>query len=88
MEIRLLYLQGTYYLMLTRAKAIAKDLWDALEKYLLEDAATNKKFLATKILNYILIDSRSIIEQFNENTYSLSRCIFRGYSNLILCVHM
>lgn len=47
MEIRLLYLQGTYYLMLTRAKAIAKDLWDALEKYLLADA-TNKEISSNK----------------------------------------
>jgi hypothetical protein len=44
----------------------AKDVWVALEvKFLLEDA-TNKKFLASKFMNYRMVDARSIVNQFNE----------------------
>ncbi|KAG2729211.1 hypothetical protein I3760_01G238500 [Carya illinoinensis] len=46
-------------------KATAKDLWNTLEaKYLLEDAPS-KTFLTTKFFNYNMINSRSVVEQFN-----------------------
>ncbi|GJS56507.1 zinc finger, CCHC-type containing protein [Tanacetum coccineum] len=43
-----------------------KDLWDLLEsKYMAEDAYS-KKFLVSNFNNYKMIDSRPIMEQFNE----------------------
>ena len=54
-------------------KATTNDLWDALEaKYLLEDA-TSKKFLATKFFSYKMVDSRPIVEQFNEIMHILDQ---------------
>ena len=45
-----------------QSKSMAKDVWDALEaKYLLEDA-TSKKFLASKFMNYKMINVRPIVE--------------------------
>ncbi|GJX40181.1 zinc finger, CCHC-type containing protein [Tanacetum coccineum] len=44
----------------------AKDLWDSLEsKYMAEDALS-KKFLVSNFNNYKMIDSRLVMEQFNE----------------------
>ncbi|XP_062161935.1 uncharacterized protein LOC133868960 [Alnus glutinosa] len=55
------------------SKTTAKDVWDALEaKYLLEDA-TSKKFLASKFMNYRMVDARPIVEQFNEILHILSQ---------------
>ncbi|RZC12309.1 hypothetical protein D0Y65_012211 [Glycine soja] len=44
----------------------AKELWDSLEsKYMAEDASSNK-FLVSNFFNYKMIDSRSVMEQYNE----------------------
>ncbi|GJZ80200.1 zinc finger, CCHC-type containing protein, partial [Tanacetum coccineum] len=44
----------------------AKELWDSLEsKYMAEDASS-KKFLVSNFNNYKMIDSRPVMEQFNE----------------------
>ncbi|GKC55605.1 zf-CCHC domain-containing protein, partial [Tanacetum coccineum] len=43
-----------------------KELWDQLEsKYMTEDASS-KKFLVSNFNNYIMVDSRSVIEQYHE----------------------
>ncbi|GJT77290.1 zinc finger, CCHC-type containing protein [Tanacetum coccineum] len=44
----------------------AKKLWDSLEsKYMAEDASS-KKFLVSNFNNYKMVDSRPVMEQFNE----------------------
>ncbi|XP_050908069.1 uncharacterized protein LOC127121657 [Lathyrus oleraceus] len=44
----------------------AKKLWDCLEsKYMAEDSSS-KKFLVTDFNNYKMVESRSVMEQFNE----------------------
>ena len=44
----------------------AKELWDSLEaKYMAEDASS-KKFLVSKFMNYRMVDSRPVMEQYNE----------------------
>ncbi|GKC45081.1 hypothetical protein Tco_1062803 [Tanacetum coccineum] len=44
----------------------AKELWDSLEsKYMAEDASS-KKFLVGNFNNYKMVDSRHVMEQFNE----------------------
>ncbi|GKC14816.1 zinc finger, CCHC-type containing protein, partial [Tanacetum coccineum] len=43
-----------------------KELWDSLEsKYMTEDASS-KKFLVSNFNNYKMVDSRPVMEQFNE----------------------
>ncbi|GJZ91759.1 hypothetical protein Tco_0663824 [Tanacetum coccineum] len=44
----------------------AKELWDQLEaKYMAEDTSS-KKFLVSNFNNYIMVDSRSVMEQYHE----------------------
>ncbi|XP_051125150.1 uncharacterized protein LOC127247360 [Andrographis paniculata] len=44
----------------------AKELWEALElKYMAEDASS-KKFLVSDFNNYKMVDSRPVMEQYNE----------------------
>nr|GEU68392.1 hypothetical protein [Tanacetum cinerariifolium] len=44
----------------------AKELWDSLEsKYMAEDSSS-KKFLVSNFNNYKMVDSRPVIEQYNE----------------------
>lgn len=44
----------------------AKELWDSLEsKYMAEDASS-KKFLVSNFNNYKMVDSRPVMEQYNE----------------------
>ncbi|GKE10201.1 hypothetical protein Tco_1413752, partial [Tanacetum coccineum] len=44
----------------------AKELWDSLEsKYMAEDASS-KKFLVSNFNNYKMVDSRTVMKQFNE----------------------
>ena len=44
----------------------AKELWDSLEsKYMAEDVSSNK-FLVSNFFNYKMIDSRPVMEQYNE----------------------
>jgi hypothetical protein len=43
-----------------------------LIKYILEDT-TSKKFLASKFMNYRMVDARPIVEQFNEILHILSQ---------------
>ncbi|XP_074337192.1 uncharacterized protein LOC141674382 [Apium graveolens] len=43
-----------------------KELWDSLEsKYMAEDASS-KKFLVSNFMNYKMVDSRPVMEQYNE----------------------
>ncbi|CAM8923485.1 unnamed protein product [Rhodiola kirilowii] len=56
----------------------AMELWDALEgKYMQEDASSNK-FLVSKFNSYKMVDSRLVMEQFNELTRILGQ--FAQYS--------
>ncbi|KAL0431040.1 UNVERIFIED_CONTAM: hypothetical protein Sradi_0730000 [Sesamum radiatum] len=51
----------------------AKALWDALEaKYMTEDASS-KKFLVSDLNNYKIVDSRPIMEQYNELLHILGQ---------------
>ncbi|GJS45684.1 hypothetical protein Tco_0595805 [Tanacetum coccineum] len=44
----------------------AKELWDSLKsKYMAEDSSS-KKFLVSNFNNYKMVDSRPVIEQYNE----------------------
>ncbi|GJZ33571.1 hypothetical protein Tco_0579007 [Tanacetum coccineum] len=44
----------------------SKELWDSLEaKYMAEDASS-MKFLVSNFTNYKMIDSRPVMEQYNE----------------------
>ncbi|GJT26038.1 zinc finger, CCHC-type containing protein [Tanacetum coccineum] len=44
----------------------AKELWDSLEsKYMAEDSSS-KKFLVSNFNNYKMVDSRTVMEQYNE----------------------
>ncbi|GJR89292.1 zinc finger, CCHC-type containing protein [Tanacetum coccineum] len=44
----------------------AKELWDSLESKYMADDASSKKFLVSNFNNYKLVDSRPVMEQFNE----------------------
>ncbi|GJV05161.1 hypothetical protein Tco_1142132 [Tanacetum coccineum] len=51
----------------------SKELWDSLEaKYMVEDASS-KKFLVSNFTNYNMIDSRLVMEQYNELFVILGR---------------
>ncbi|GJR15756.1 zinc finger, CCHC-type containing protein [Tanacetum coccineum] len=56
----------------------AKELWDSLEsKYMVEDASS-KKFLVSNFNNYKMVDSRPVMEQFNELLRSLGQYTQHG----------
>ncbi|GJW41775.1 hypothetical protein Tco_0067620, partial [Tanacetum coccineum] len=44
----------------------AKKLWDSLEYKCMAEDASSKKFLVSNFNNYKMVDSRPVIEQFNE----------------------
>ncbi|GAU45869.1 hypothetical protein TSUD_187020 [Trifolium subterraneum] len=44
----------------------AKELWDCLEAKYMADDSSSKKFLVTDFNNYKMVESRSVMEQFNE----------------------
>jgi len=44
----------------------AKDLWEKLEKRYLKEDATSKKFLSSNFMNYRMVDTKSVTDQFNE----------------------
>ncbi|KAL9997387.1 putative RNA-directed DNA polymerase [Helianthus debilis subsp. tardiflorus] len=51
----------------------AKQLWDSLEsKYMAKDASS-KKFLVSNFFNYKMVDSRPIMEQYNELLHILGQ---------------
>ncbi|XP_035845168.1 uncharacterized protein LOC118491467 [Helianthus annuus] len=51
----------------------AKQRWDSLEsKYMAEDASS-KKFLVSNFFNYKIVDSRPIMEQYNELLHILGQ---------------
>nr|GFB47383.1 zinc finger, CCHC-type [Tanacetum cinerariifolium] len=53
----------------------SKELWDTLEaKYMVEDALC-KKFLVSNFINYKMIDSRTVLEQYNERLGILRRVL-------------
>ncbi|GKB65556.1 hypothetical protein Tco_0921742 [Tanacetum coccineum] len=44
----------------------SKELWDSLEAKYIADDALSKKFFVSNFTNYKMIDSRPVIEQYNE----------------------
>ncbi|GKB27553.1 hypothetical protein Tco_0866954, partial [Tanacetum coccineum] len=44
----------------------AKELWDSLESKYMADDSSSKKFVVSNFNNYKMIDSRPVMEQFNE----------------------
>nr|GEW45888.1 putative zinc finger, CCHC-type [Tanacetum cinerariifolium] len=44
----------------------AKELWDSLESKYMADDSSSKKFLISNFNNYKMVDSRLVIEQYNE----------------------
>ncbi|GJX91470.1 hypothetical protein Tco_0344796 [Tanacetum coccineum] len=44
----------------------AKELWDSLESKYMEKDASSSKFLMSNCNNYKMVDSRPVMEQFNE----------------------
>ncbi|CAM8981737.1 unnamed protein product [Rhodiola kirilowii] len=44
----------------------AKELWDALEAKYMQEDASSKKFLVSNFNTYKMVDSRPVMEQFNE----------------------
>nr|GFB37763.1 zinc finger, CCHC-type [Tanacetum cinerariifolium] len=56
----------------------AKELWDSLKsKYMAEDSSS-KKFFVSNFNNYKMIDSRPVIEQYNEHLRILGQYIQHG----------
>ncbi|CAM8972711.1 unnamed protein product [Rhodiola kirilowii] len=51
----------------------AKELWDALEAKYMQEDASSKKFLVSNLNSYKMVDSRSVMEQFNELTRILGQ---------------
>nr|GEX67906.1 zinc finger, CCHC-type [Tanacetum cinerariifolium] len=44
----------------------SKELWDSLDAKYMADDASSKKFLVSNFTNYKMIDSRPVLEQYNE----------------------
>ncbi|GJT39092.1 hypothetical protein Tco_0938957 [Tanacetum coccineum] len=56
----------------------AKELWDSLEsKYMAEDSSS-KKFLVSNFNNYKMVDSRPVMEQYNERLRILGQYTQHG----------
>ncbi|CAM8880967.1 unnamed protein product [Rhodiola kirilowii] len=51
----------------------AKELWDALEAKYMQEDASSKKFLVSNFNSYKMVDTRSVMEQFNELTRILGQ---------------
>ncbi|CAM8962599.1 unnamed protein product [Rhodiola kirilowii] len=51
----------------------AKELWDALEANYMQEDASSKKFLVSNFNSYKMVDSRPVMEQFNELTRILGQ---------------
>ncbi|GJX91271.1 hypothetical protein Tco_0344597 [Tanacetum coccineum] len=47
-------------------KESAKELWDSLESEYMADDASSKKLLVSNFNNYKMVDSKPVMEQFNE----------------------
>ncbi|GJS08040.1 zinc finger, CCHC-type containing protein [Tanacetum coccineum] len=56
----------------------ANELWDYLESKYMADDASSKKFLVSNFNNYKLVDSRPVIEQFNELLIILEQYTLHG----------
>ncbi|CAM8932090.1 unnamed protein product [Rhodiola kirilowii] len=46
----------------------AKELWDALETKYMQEYASSKKFLVSNFNSYKMVNTRPVMEQFNELT--------------------
>nr|GEX26802.1 zinc finger, CCHC-type [Tanacetum cinerariifolium] len=44
----------------------AKELWDSLESKYMDEDSSSKKFLVSNFNNYKMVDSRPVMEQYNE----------------------
>ncbi|KAK1441049.1 hypothetical protein QVD17_06885 [Tagetes erecta] len=51
----------------------ARELWDSLESKYMADDATSKKFLVSNFNNYKMVDSRPVMEQYNELLHILGQ---------------
>ncbi|KAI8560821.1 hypothetical protein RHMOL_Rhmol04G0285900 [Rhododendron molle] len=51
----------------------AKEIWDALNDKYLSDDATSKKFLVSQFINYLMVDTKPIIDQLHEIQCILSQ---------------
>ncbi|CAM8923870.1 unnamed protein product [Rhodiola kirilowii] len=51
----------------------AKELWDPLEAKYMQEDASSKKFLMSNFNSYKMVDTRSVMEQFNELTRILGQ---------------
>nr|GEW19814.1 protein kinase-like domain-containing protein [Tanacetum cinerariifolium] len=56
----------------------AKELWDSLESKYMADDASSKKFLVSNFNNHNMVDSRPVMEQFNELLRILGQYTQRG----------
>ncbi|KAK2997885.1 hypothetical protein RJ639_026108, partial [Escallonia herrerae] len=62
------------------ANSTAKELWDDLDsKYKMEDAG-NKKFLISKLFDFRMVDSKSVITQIHELQMIMNLIISEGHS--------
>nr|GFA70961.1 zinc finger, CCHC-type [Tanacetum cinerariifolium] len=61
----------------------AKELWESLEsKYMAEDASP-KKFLVSNFMNYKMVDTRPVMEQFHEMLRILGQSVMEQYHELL-----
>ncbi|XP_057419439.1 uncharacterized protein LOC130713668 [Lotus japonicus] len=56
----------------------AKELWDCLEAKYMADDSSSKKFLVTDFNNYKMVESRSVMEQYNELLRILGQFTLHG----------
>nr|GEX15744.1 hypothetical protein [Tanacetum cinerariifolium] len=62
----------------------AKELWDSLEsKYMAKDSSS-KKFLVSNFNNYKMVDSRPIMEQYNELLRDFKHTLKHGKDDMFL----
>ena len=55
-----------YLYMVYQIKKTAKELWEFLEKKYKVDGASSRQFLASKMLDFVMVDSRSVVSQVQE----------------------
>ncbi|KAK9750003.1 hypothetical protein RND81_02G165400 [Saponaria officinalis] len=66
MHFLLTTLKVVYVLSTPMPELSAKELWNALESKYMDEDASSKKFLVSNFMNYKMVDSRPVMEQYNE----------------------
>ena len=61
-----------------QSQEFAAELWDELEKKYMAEDASSKKFLVSNFNNYKMIDSRPVMEQYNELAWMLGQYVQYG----------